>query len=132
MKVKFLKWLKTPYRSAKAIYYKREIFDQKMISAIPRNYALAKKLFTGYFGNITYQSPELMVCYKNVHEYISIEDYAKMRDTFRDLGFDLSLTGKPNNLTVCIVPEINLQKYRIDVSFGTENSNIESLAYMVN
>lgn len=120
------------YRDIKAVYYKDELLNLKLSTSIRKNYVLAKSMFSGMFGHITYECESLMICYKQAPNPIEEYEYLKLQRSFRDLGFEFFVKMIDNNMFVSIIPEQNLQRYYIDRAVGTKLSSIDSLRYLVN
>ena len=119
------------YRDIKAVYYKDELLNMKLSTSVRKNYNIAKSIFAGMFGNITYECEELMICYKHAYTHLDEHEYTKMRRAFRDLGFEFFVKVTDDNMTVSIIPEQNLQRYYIDRAVGTKLSTLDSLRYLV-
>ena len=130
IKRKFTKKIKEGYRDVKAVILQEEIMTERVSKAVEKNNTLAKSIFTGVFGNITYHDDNLMIYYKIDVEPIEKLAYIKLARTFRDIGFDIYIRKVGDKYCVAMMPEHNLQKYFIDRSIGTDICAIETLRYI--
>lgn len=131
---KLLKWLngilQHNVRGVKAVYYKKEVIAVRVNDAIPINYMIAKKMFEGYFGNATYCSDELMLCYKQINERMSEIEYEKLSHALYSLGFNLYFAPRNDDVIVGMIPDGAVMRYITDRTLRLGKFNVELLHHL--
>ena len=124
------KWLHGNYRGMKAVYYKREVLAVRLSDAIPANYLIVKGIFTGCFGNATFECSDLLIAYKILDRKITEDEYTKINKSITHMGFNLIISSNGDTTVVGVIPEPALFRYMTNKSVGISNSNIDSLSYL--